>query len=78
MYFIQVHVPYGKQQYIKKLNHDITNYPLVVITHYLPGFVAPSVWNSLYASLQKLPTLSEFKTPLKTFFFRQALLLSQT
>ena len=43
MYYIQVHVPYGKQQYIKKLNHYITNYPLVVITHYLPGFVAPSV-----------------------------------
>ena len=32
MYYIQVHVPYEKQQYIKKMNHYITTYPLVVIT----------------------------------------------
>ena len=27
MYNIQVHVPYEKQQYIKKMNHYITTYP---------------------------------------------------
>ena len=27
MYNIQVHVPYEKQQYIKKRNHDNTTYP---------------------------------------------------
>ena len=27
MYNIQVHVPYEKQQYIKKMNHSITIYP---------------------------------------------------
>ena len=33
---------------------------------------ALSVWNSLLASLRNLPTLSEFKTQLTTFLFRQA------
>ena len=31
--------------------------------------IAPSVWNSLPASLRNLPTLSDFKAQLKTFLF---------
>ena len=34
MYNIQVHVPYEKQQYIKKMNHYITTYPF--------NFISPS------------------------------------
>ena len=33
---------------------------------------APRVWNSLPASLRNVPTLSQFKTQLKTHFFLQA------
>ena len=33
------------------------------------SFIAPSVWNSLPASLQNLPNFSDFKAQLKTFFF---------
>ena len=36
------------------------------------GFIAPTVWNSLSASLRNLPTLSDFKAQLKTFLFQQA------
>ena len=32
-------------------------------------FIAPTVWNSLPASLRNLPTLSDFKAQLKTFLF---------
>ena len=34
--------------------------------------IAQTVWNSLPASLQNLPTLSDFKAQLKTFPFQQA------
>ena len=34
------------------------------------NFLAPSVWNSLPAGLRNIPTLSGFKTQLKTFLFR--------
>ena len=33
MYNIQVHVPYEKQQYIKKMNHYITTYPYITTLH---------------------------------------------
>ena len=36
------------------------------------NFIAPTVCNSLPASLENLPTLSEFKTQLKSFRFSQA------
>ena len=36
------------------------------------SFAAPSVWKSLPASLRNLPTLSEFKTQLKSILCRQA------
>ena len=36
------------------------------------NFIAPSVWNSLPASLRNRPTLSGFKVQLQTFLFRQA------
>ena len=36
------------------------------------SFIAPTVWNSLPASLRSLPTLSDFKTQLRTFLFQQA------
>ena len=36
------------------------------------SFMAPSVWNSLPADLRNLPTLSQFKSNLKTFLFAQA------
>ena len=36
------------------------------------SFMAPSVWNSLPADLRNLPTLSQFKSNLKTFLFTQA------
>uniref|UniRef100_UPI0025D76A15 hypothetical protein n=1 Tax=Thiolapillus sp. TaxID=2017437 RepID=UPI0025D76A15 len=36
------------------------------------SFIAPTVWNSLPASLRNLPTLSDFKAQLKTFLFQQA------
>lgn len=35
------------------------------------SFIAPSVWNSLSDRLRNLRTLSEFKTQLNTFLFRQ-------
>ena len=36
------------------------------------SFMAPSVWYSLPADLRNLPTLSQFKSNLKTFLFTQA------
>ncbi len=36
------------------------------------SFIAPTVWNSLPASLRNLPTLSDFKAQLKTFLFLRA------
>ena len=36
------------------------------------SFMAPSVWNSLPADLRNLPTLSQFKSNLKTFLFTHA------
>ena len=36
------------------------------------SFMAPSVWNSLPADLRNLPTLSQFKSYLKTFLFTKA------
>ena len=36
------------------------------------SFIAPSVWNSLPASLWNISTVSGFKTRHKTFLFRQA------
>ena len=38
------------------------------------SFVAPTVWNSLPADLRNLPTLSQFKSNLKTFLFTRAFL----
>ena len=42
------------------------------------SFMAPSVWNSLPADLRNLPTLSQFKSNLKTFLFAQASRRSST
>ena len=36
------------------------------------SFMAPSTWNSLPANPRNLPTLSQFKSNLKTFLFAQA------
>ena len=36
------------------------------------SFIVPTVWNSLPVTLRSLPTLSDFKAQLKTFFFQQA------
>ena len=36
------------------------------------SFMAPSLWNSLPATLRNVPTLSQFKSQLKTFLFAQA------
>ena len=36
------------------------------------SFMAPSLWNSLPAILRNVPTLSQFKSQLKTFLFAQA------
>ena len=36
------------------------------------SFITPSAWNSLPATLQSLPTLSEFKTQLQTFLFNDS------
>ena len=36
------------------------------------SFIAPTVWNSLPASLRNLPTLYDFKAQLKTFLLQQA------
>ena len=36
------------------------------------SFMAPSLWNSLPATLGNVPTLSQFKSHLKTFLFAQA------
>ena len=38
------------------------------------SFMAPSLWNSLPATLRNVPTLSQFKLQLKTFSFAQAFL----
>ena len=38
------------------------------------SFMAPSLWNSLPATLRNIPTLSQFKSQLKTFLFAQAFL----
>ena len=38
------------------------------------SFMAPSLWNSLLATLRNEPTLSQFKSQLKTFLFAQAFL----
>ena len=36
------------------------------------SFMVPSVWNSLQATLRNVPTLSQFKSHLKTFLFVQS------
>ena len=36
------------------------------------SFRAPSLWNSLPATLKNVPTLSQFRSHLKTFLFAQA------
>ena len=36
------------------------------------SFLAPSVWNSLPSSLRDSPTMSVFRTQLKTYLFREA------
>ena len=36
------------------------------------SFMVPSLWNSLPATLRNVPTLSQFKSHLKTFLFAQA------
>ena len=38
------------------------------------SFMAPSLWNSQPATLRNVPTLSQFKSQLKTFLFAQAFL----
>ena len=38
------------------------------------SFMVPSLWNSLPATLRNVPTLSQFKSQLKTFLFAQAFL----
>ena len=38
------------------------------------SFMAPSPWNSLPATLRNAPTLSQFRTQLKSFLFAQAFL----
>ena len=38
------------------------------------SFMAPSLWNSLPATLKNVPTLSQFKSQLKTFSFAQVFL----
>ena len=38
------------------------------------SFMAPTLWNSLPATLRNVPTLSQFKSQLKTFLFAQAFL----
>ena len=38
------------------------------------SFMAPSLWNSLPATLRNVPTLSQFKSQLKTFLFAQVCL----
>ena len=38
------------------------------------SFMAPSLWNSLPATLRNVPTMSQFKSQLKTFLFAQAFL----
>ena len=38
------------------------------------SFMAPSLWNSLPATLKNVPTLSQFKSKLKTLLFAQAFL----
>ena len=38
------------------------------------SFMAPSLWNSLPTTLRNVPTLSQFKSQLKTFLFAQAFL----
>ena len=50
----------------------ITTFSLNSVGHHSFSFIAPTVWNSLPASLQNLPTLSDFKAQLKTFLFQQA------
>ena len=40
------------------------------------SFMAPSLWDSLPATLRNVPTLSHFKLQLKTFLFAQAFLLN--
>ena len=42
------------------------------VGHRYFSFIAPTVWNSLSASLRNLPTFSDFKAQLKTFLFQQA------
>ena len=38
------------------------------------SFMAPSLWNSLPVTQRNVPTLSQFKSQLKTFLFAQAFL----
>ena len=38
------------------------------------SFMAPRIWNCLPTTLHDLPTLSDFKSQLKTYFFLQAFL----
>ena len=53
MYNIQVHVPYEKQQYIKKMNHYITEY-----SHRSRNTTDQ---NHLSDDQVKAPTLEDFK-----------------
>ena len=51
---------------------SISKRNLISLGEHFFSSVAPSVWISLSASLRNLTTLSEFKTQLKTFLYRQA------
>ena len=50
----------------------ITKHNLISFGVRLFSFVVPSLWDSLTANPRNIPTLSGFKTQLKTFLFRQA------
>ena len=58
----------GEQEMLLK----IPKRKLRSFTQHSFSFLAPSLWNSLPATLRNVPTLSQFQSHLKTFLFAQA------
>ena len=66
--------PYQTSRTLRSLNEKLLKIPKrnrKSVGDCSLNFIAPTIWNSLPASLRNLPTLSDFKTHLKLSFFNR-------
>ena len=66
---------YQPSRTLRSLNEKLLKTPrfnLKTVGERSFSYLAPKIWNSLPSELRDAPTLSQFKTSLKTFFFNQA------